>query len=151
MFFFLFCLMMEGSGAGAVPVTNGSGIPKTCGSCRSGSATLLFTLMDTVIEEQERDGLQLQTHFYPCYLEHKRIEERMERITHQMFRFLQCCAFGSRIRCLFWSWIRDRFFRISDPGSQPHIFESLMTNFWVKSSIFLCKLAQIYFFSISKL
>ncbi len=30
------------------------------------------------------------------------------------------------------SWIRNRFFsgaRISDPGSQTHIFDSFMTNF----------------------
>jgi hypothetical protein len=36
------------------------------------------------------------------------------------------------------SGIRNRFFpdlgsRISDPGSQTHIFESLVTIFWVKS------------------
>ncbi len=43
------------------------------------------------------------------------------------------------------------FFRISDPGSQTHIFESLVTIFWVKSSIILCKLAQIFFYSISKI
>ncbi len=43
------------------------------------------------------------------------------------------------------------FFRIPDPGSQIHIFESLLTIFWVKSSIILWKLAQIFFFSISKL
>ncbi len=48
---------------------------------------------------------------------------------------------GSGIRCLFDSWgdlgsgIRNRFF--PDPGSQTHIFESLMTTFWVKSSIIL--------------
>jgi hypothetical protein len=36
--------------------------------------------------------------------------------------------------------IRNNFFsgsRISDPGSQTHIFESLVTIFWVKSSIIL--------------
>ncbi len=33
------------------------------------------------------------------------------------------------------SGIRNRFF--PDPGSQTHIFESLMTIFWVKSSIIL--------------
>ncbi len=43
------------------------------------------------------------------------------------------------------------FFRISDSGSQTHIFfESLVTIFWVKSSIILWKLAQIFFCSISK-
>jgi hypothetical protein len=42
---------------------------------------------------------------------------------------------GSGIRCLFDPWIRDRFF--PDPGSQTHIFESLVTIFWVKSSIIL--------------
>ncbi len=31
------------------------------------------------------------------------------------------------------SGIRNRLF--PDPGSQPHIFESLVTIFWVKSSI----------------
>ncbi len=61
----------------------------------------------------------------------------------------QCC--GSGIRCFFDSWILDpdRFFQ--DPGSQTHIFESLVTIFWVKSFIILWKLAQIFFFSISKL
>jgi hypothetical protein len=29
------------------------------------------------------------------------------------------------------------FFRIPDLGSQPHIFENLLTIFWVKSSIIL--------------
>jgi hypothetical protein len=42
------------------------------------------------------------------------------------------------------SGIRNGF--IPDPGSQTHIFLSLMTNFWEKSSIIL---AQIFFFSIS--
>ncbi len=54
----------------------------------------------------------------------------------------QCCGSGSGIRWLFdpWTRIRDRFFSgsgFSDPGSQTHIFESLVTNFWVKSSIIL--------------
>ncbi len=49
------------------------------------------------------------------------------------------------------SGIRDRFFRIPDLGSQIHIFESLVTIFWVKSSIILWKLAQIFFFITSKL
>jgi hypothetical protein len=38
------------------------------------------------------------------------------------------------------SGIRNRFFsgsRISDPGSQTHIFESLVTIFWVKNSLIL--------------
>ncbi len=38
-----------------------------------------------------------------------------------------------------------------DPKTQTHIFESLVIIFWVKSSIFLWKLAQIFFFNISKL
>ncbi len=47
---------------------------------------------------------------------------------------------GSEIRCLFDPWIRDPEWvysgsRISDPGSQTHIFESLVTTFWVKSFI----------------
>jgi hypothetical protein len=33
------------------------------------------------------------------------------------------------------------FFRISDSGSQTHIFDSLMTKFGVKSTIILCVLA----------
>ncbi len=40
------------------------------------------------------------------------------------------------------SGIRNRIF--PDPGSQIHIFESLVTIFWVKSSIILWKLAQIF-------
>ncbi len=39
--------------------------------------------------------------------------------------------------------IRNRFF--PDPGSQTHIVESLLTIFWVKSPIILCKLGQIFF------
>jgi hypothetical protein len=39
------------------------------------------------------------------------------------------------------------FFRMSDPGSQTHTFESLMTMIWAESSIILCKLAQIFFFT----
>jgi hypothetical protein len=42
----------------------------------------------------------------------------------------QCCGSGSRIRCL---------------------FESLMTIFCVKSSIIICKLTQIFFFTSSKI
>jgi hypothetical protein len=49
---------------------------------------------------------------------------------------------------LFDPGIRNRF--IPDPGSQTHIFESLVTTFWVKSSIILC-LAQIFFLSSSKI
>jgi hypothetical protein len=48
-----------------------------------------------------------------------------------------------------WYGIRNRFF--PDPGSQIHIFESLVTIFWVQSSIILWKLAQIFFFNTSKL
>jgi hypothetical protein len=36
------------------------------------------------------------------------------------------------------------FFRILDHGYQTHIFESLVTNFWAKSSLILWKLAQIF-------
>ncbi len=41
------------------------------------------------------------------------------------------------------SGIRNRFF--PDPGSQSHIFESLVKIFWLKSSKILWKLAQIFF------
>jgi hypothetical protein len=34
--------------------------------------------------------------------------------------------------------------RFLDPTSQTHIFESLVTIFWVNSTIFLCQLAQIF-------
>ena len=47
------------------------------------------------------------------------------------------------------SGIRKRFF--PDLGSQIHIFESLVTIILVKSYIILWKLAQIFFFSTSKL
>ncbi len=74
---------------------------------------------------------------------------------------LQYCGSGSGIRDLvpFWpldpgSAIRNRFFpdlgsRIPDPRSQTHIFDGIVTIFWVKSSIILWKLAQIFFRSIS--
>jgi hypothetical protein len=44
---------------------------------------------------------------------------------------------GSGIRCLFDPWIRDPEWVFPDPGSQTHFFESLVTIFWVKSSIIL--------------
>jgi hypothetical protein len=54
---------------------------------------------------------------------------------------------GYGIRSLFYPWTRIRdpgseigFFsgsRISDPGYQTHLFESLVTNFWLKNSIFI--------------
>ncbi len=44
--------------------------------------------------------------------------------------------------------IRNRFF--PDPGSQTHIFESLVTIFWVISSIILGKLANNFFLQSSK-
>ncbi len=49
------------------------------------------------------------------------------------------------------SLIRNRFW--PDPGSRipDHIFESLETIFWVKSSIILWKLAQIFFFGLPKI
>ncbi len=43
------------------------------------------------------------------------------------------------------SGIRNRFFRISDPGSQTNIFDCLMTNFGVKSMIILNVLAKKMF------
>jgi hypothetical protein len=57
---------------------------------------------------------------------------------------------------LFDPWMRDpeKVFsgsRISDPGSQNHIWERLVTIFWVKSPTILRKLGQIFFFSTSKL
>jgi len=39
------------------------------------------------------------------------------------------------------------FFHIPYPGSQIHIFESLLTIFWLKSSIILWTWAQIFFSS----
>jgi hypothetical protein len=47
------------------------------------------------------------------------------------------------MRCIFDPWI-------TDPGTQTHIFDSLVTIFWVKSSINSLKIGQIVFFSISK-
>ncbi len=48
---------------------------------------------------------------------------------------------GSGIR-VSGSGIRNRFFPIPDPGSKTHIFDSLMNNFWVKSSIILSVLTK---------
>jgi hypothetical protein len=47
------------------------------------------------------------------------------------------------------SGIRNRFF--PDPGSQTHIFEGLVTIFWVKTSIILGKLGQFFLFNLSKM
>ncbi len=68
----------------------------------------------------------------------------------------QCCGPGSGIRCLFDPGIRNRFFpdpgsRIPDPSALAHIFESLMIIFWVQRYIIHCKLAQIFFFTGSKI
>ncbi len=38
-----------------------------------------------------------------------------------------------------------------DPGSRTHIFNTLMTNFWVKSTIILSVLAKKNFFTCSKI
>ena len=57
--------------------------------------------------------------------------------------------YNSGIRCLFDPGIRNGFF--PDPGSQDHILKSFLTIFWVKISIIFWKLAQIFFFSTSKL
>ncbi len=46
------------------------------------------------------------------------------------------------------SGIRVRFFsgsRISDPGSQTHFFESLVSIFWVKSSMTILKIWPNFF------
>ncbi len=48
-----------------------------------------------------------------------------------------------RIRCLFDPGSGIDFYRITDLVSQTYIFGSLMTIFWVKSSMILCKLAPI--------
>ncbi len=46
------------------------------------------------------------------------------------------------------SRIQDPGSGIADPGSQTHIFESLMTIFQIRSSINLCKLAHIFSSSV---
>ncbi len=70
----------------------------------------------------------------------------------------QCCGSGSGIRCLFDPWIRDRFFldRVPEPGSRipdpKQVF--LRANYIFldkKSSIILCKLAQICLFTSLKI
>ncbi len=76
------------------------------------------------------------------------------------FKLMKYCTFSeisfnlwSGIRCLFDPGIRDRFFRISDPGSRipnPYFWE-LSAIFWVKSSIILWKVVQIFFFNSSKI
>jgi hypothetical protein len=65
-----------------------------------------------------------------------------------MFAHSQCCGSGNQDPVPFWPLDLDLgsgigLFRIpdpgswiSDPGSQPHIFYSLVTNFLVKSSIY---------------
>jgi hypothetical protein len=52
---------------------------------------------------------------------------------------------GSGIRCLFDPGIRNRFF--PDPVSQTHTFESLVKNFWVKTSL---KIGPNFFLQHSK-
>jgi hypothetical protein len=54
-----------------------------------------------------------------------------------------------QIRCFFDFWIRERFF--SDPGTQTHIFEILVTIFCGKSTISLGEFAQVIFVTYSKI
>ncbi len=67
----------------------------------------------------------------------------------------QCCGHGSGIRCLFDPWIQDPEYvfpqsRIWDPGSQTHIFESLMTIFGLKSTITLYEVAKHFSLPVQK-
>ena len=55
----------------------------------------------------------------------------------QSLATLQCCGSGSGAFLTPGSGNRNGFF--PNPGSQTHIFESLLTIFWVKSSIILFK------------
>ncbi len=54
---------------------------------------------------------------------------------------MQCCGYGSRIRCFFDPWIWDKFF--PGPGSQTHISKSLVKIFGFNILKNLCQLAQI--------
>jgi hypothetical protein len=59
-----------------------------------------------------------------------------------LYRFSQCCGSETGAFLTPGSGIWDPgsgigFFRIPDLGSQTHIFESLVTTFWIKSSIIL--------------
>jgi hypothetical protein len=65
----------------------------------------------------------------------------------------QCCGSGSGAFLTPGSGSRIGFFRMPDLGSrsQAHIFESLMTIFWVKSSKILFKLVKKIFFASSKI
>ncbi len=63
--------------------------------------------------------------------------------------YYPCFVSGSGIQCFFypldpWSGIWDKFFQISDLGSQTHISESLVTVFWVKNTLILCQLTQFF-------
>jgi hypothetical protein len=51
---------------------------------------------------------------------------------------------GSRVKNSLTPGSGIGFFRISDPVSQTYIFEGLVTIFWVKTSIILGKLGQIF-------
>ncbi len=61
----------------------------------------------------------------------------------------QCC--GSGIRWLFDPWIRDPEEVFSGSRIPNPYFWEPSDNFWVKSSIICWKLAQIFFFNISKI
>ncbi len=57
---------------------------------------------------------------------------------------MQCCGSGSGIGCLFDPWIRDK--PIPDPGSRiPNSYFWELSEIWVKSSIIIWNLAQIFF------
>jgi hypothetical protein len=102
-------------------------------------------------------------HFLPLLDSSSRPKSMRNRIHSTGFFASSCMQFsvadpGFGIQCLFDPWIRDPgtgigFFRIPDLWSRipnPY-FESLVTFFWVKSSIIRRKLAQIFFFIISKI
>ncbi len=68
----------------------------------------------------------------------------------------QCCESGVFLTLDPGSGIRNRFFsypgsRITDHGSQTHIFDNLMTNCWVKRTIILSVLAKKIIFTCSKI
>jgi hypothetical protein len=68
-------------------------------------------------------------------------------ICDAFFSVLRIWDTGSGAFLTLGSEIRNRFFsgsRISDPGSPTHIFESLVTIFWVKSSIIFENLPKFF-------
>ncbi len=71
-------------------------------------------------------------------------KKQFSLLRHNAMQFF-CCIFLLLLKIksfVIFLTLIDCFFRIPDLGSQTHIFDSLMTKFWVRSTIILSFMAK---------